>query len=107
MPRLCRRRRFRSARCAACRRDDEIEDRAFFVMLLDFVLDFLDQPAHRLADLAARPHAQLFHRLFDALDLHLRPLDLHLDALAQRCGARLAQGFQREMAVNSQEIGTT
>jgi len=46
-----------------------------------------------LADFAAWPHAQLYHRLLDALDLHLSLLDVHLDAIAQRFGARLAQGF--------------
>src|SRR3954454_16224858 len=74
------------------RDDDEIEDRAFLVMLLDFVLGLFDQPAHRLADLAAWTNIHFFHRLLDALDLHLRLLDVHLDALAQRFGAGLAHG---------------
>jgi hypothetical protein len=59
-------------------------------MLLNFMLGFLDQPAHRLADLAAGSEAHLFHRLFQALDLHLRLLDMHLNAFAQRFGARLS-----------------
>jgi hypothetical protein len=52
--------------------DNQIEDWAFFVILLDFMLGFLGQAAHRLANLAAGPTAQLLHRLLDALDLHLR-----------------------------------
>jgi hypothetical protein len=38
------------------------------VMLVDFMLGFLDQAAHRLADLPTRPHAHLFHRLPDPFD---------------------------------------
>src|SRR5690349_23167307 len=60
-------------------------------MLLYFVLGFLDQAAHGLADLAARSDAHFFHRLLDALDLHLGLLDMHLDAFAQRVGACFAQ----------------
>jgi hypothetical protein len=73
--------------------DDQIEDRTLFVVLLDLVLGFLDKPAHCFADLAPRPHAHLLHRLLNALDLHLRLLNVHRYALAQRFGARLAQGL--------------
>jgi hypothetical protein len=42
--------------------------------------------------LRPRPHAHLLHRLLNAFDLHLRLLNVHLYALAQHFGARLAQG---------------
>lgn len=48
-----------------------------------------DQPAYRLADLAARPNTQLFHRLLDAFDLNLRLLEL--DPIAQGLGGRLTE----------------
>ena len=53
------------------------------VLLLNFVLSFLNQTTHRLAYFSAAPGVQLFHRLLDAFNLRLRLLDVHLDALAQ------------------------
>src|SRR4051794_21319697 len=60
-------------------------------MFLDLVLSLLDQPAHRLADLAARPHVHGLHGLLNALDLDLGLLDMQLNPFPQGIRAGLAQ----------------
>jgi hypothetical protein len=47
-------------------------------------------PPHRFADLAAGSEAHFSHGLLETLDLDLRLLDVQLNALAQRFGARLS-----------------